>query len=92
MSPRTKLQIKKPGAAAPAQQEPAPVEATATEPVTVRAKSPDRPDRAGKKMLAVYLPESAWLEFRTLCLAERRTGQELLEEAVADLFAKYRRS
>jgi hypothetical protein len=49
-----------------------------------------RPDREGKKIIAGHFPKSTWAELRRLCVDQERTTQVLLEEALADLFAKYR--
>jgi hypothetical protein len=54
------------------------------------AKSTDRRDREGKKIIAGHFPRSIWVEFRRLALDKDKTAQELLEEALADLFAKYK--
>lgn len=49
-----------------------------------------RPDREGKKIIAGHFPKATWAELRRLCVDQERTTQTLLEEALADLFAKYR--
>ncbi len=66
-----------------AAEPPAPVEASAT--------SDTRRDREGKKLIAGHFPKATWAELRHLSVVADKTGQELLEEALADLFAKYRR-
>ena len=50
----------------------------------------ERPDREGKKIIAGHFPRSTWVALRRLAVDRDRTAQELLEEALADLFAKYR--
>jgi hypothetical protein len=52
--------------------------------------SAERADRKGKKIIAGHFPRATWAEFRNLCTKHDRTAQELLEEALTDLFAKYR--
>ena len=51
--------------------------------------SPKRPDRAGKKIIAGHFPKPTWVRFRNLCTKHEKTAQQLLEEALTDLFAKY---
>jgi hypothetical protein len=55
------------------------------------AASAERRDREGKKLIAGHFPKATWAELRHLSVVADKTGQELLEEALADLFAKYRR-
>jgi hypothetical protein len=55
------------------------------------AVSAERRDREGKKLIAGHFPKATWAELRHLSVVADKTGQELLEEALADLFAKYRR-
>jgi hypothetical protein len=55
------------------------------------AVSTARRDREGKKLIAGHFPKATWAELRHLSVVADKTGQELLEEALADLFAKYRR-
>jgi hypothetical protein len=50
----------------------------------------DRPDRQGKKIIAGHFPKATWAELRALCIKHDKTAQELLDEALTDLFAKYR--
>ena len=54
-------------------------------------KVAERRDREGKKIIAGHFPKATWAELRRLAVDEDKTAQELLEEALADLFAKYRR-
>ena len=49
----------------------------------------ERTDR-NKKIIAGPFPKSIWKQFRNLCTTEEKTAQELLEEALTDLFLKYR--
>ena len=49
-----------------------------------------RPDREGKKLISGHFPKSTWAELRRLSIEHETTSQDLLEEALADLFAKYR--
>lgn len=53
---------------------------------------PDRSDRSGKKIIAGHFPKATWAELRRLAVDHEKTAQELLEEALTDLFAKYRGS
>jgi len=53
---------------------------------------PDRSDRSGKKIIAGHFPKATWAELRRLAVDHEKTAQELLEEALTDLFAKYRRN
>lgn len=66
-------------------------EQAATTATTPLATTGERRDREGKKLIAGHFPKATWAEFRRLAVDEDRTAQELLEEALADLFAKYRR-
>ena len=50
---------------------------------------PERLDRNGTRMIGGHFPVSTWEELRLLSVRERRTSQELLAEALEDLFAKY---
>ncbi|MBV9939590.1 MAG: hypothetical protein JO150_13870 [Acidobacteriaceae bacterium] len=56
-----------------------------------RATVAARHDREGKKIIAGHFPRSTWAELRRLAVDRETTAQELLEEALADLFAKHRR-
>lgn len=60
-------------------------------PADLPAVSAERRDREGKKLIAGHFPKATWAELRHLSVVADKTGQELLEEALADLFAKYRR-
>ncbi len=50
----------------------------------------ERLDRADKKMIGGFFPESVWRELRQLALDTNRTLQSVLEEALTDVLAKYR--
>jgi Antitoxin-like ribbon-helix-helix len=52
-------------------------------------RNPKRPDRAGKKIIAGHFPKATWVRFRNLCTKHEKTAQQLLEEALTDLFSKY---
>lgn len=49
----------------------------------------DRPDRAGKRLLGAHIPETAYRQFRILAAEKGIANNELLREAINDLFAKY---
>lgn len=49
-----------------------------------------RPDRAGTKVILGHFPKPTWVALRRLALEQERTSQALLEEALTDLFAKYK--
>jgi len=83
MNTRAKLQLK------PAPPAPPVVEA-APETLAVKAARRERPDRADKKIIAGHFPKATWKRFRLLSANTERTAQELLEEALSDLFQKYR--
>jgi hypothetical protein len=54
-----------------------------------RAKT-DRPDRAGKKLVATHLPKAAYIELRILAAKLATTQAALIEEALTDLLHKYK--
>jgi len=56
-----------------------------------RSSAAERRDREGKKIISGHFPRSTWAELRRLAVDEDKTSQDLLEEALTDLFAKYRR-
>ena len=66
------------------------LEAASSPPVAVDAPSADRMDRKGKKIIAGHFPKATWAELRALCIKHDKTAQEFLDEALTDLFAKYR--
>jgi hypothetical protein len=53
------------------------------------APANDRPDRAGKRLLGAHIPETAYRQFRILAAEKGIANNELLREAINDLFAKY---
>ena len=53
------------------------------------APTNDRPDRAGKRLLGAHIPETAYRQFRILAAEKGIANNELLREAINDLFAKY---
>jgi hypothetical protein len=57
----------------------------------VKVPEAERPDREGKKIIAGHFPRGTWEELRNLCTRQDRTSQSMLEEALTDLFAKYRK-
>jgi hypothetical protein len=83
MPPRKPLQLRPVSPVSAA----APVEAKAAPEVMPKATRADRQD---KKIIAGHFPKSIWKQFRNLCTTEEKTAQELLEEALTDLFLKYR--
>ncbi len=52
--------------------------------------SAQRPDRSGTRMIGGHFPHATWAQLRKLAVDENRTTQELLAEAMDDLFSKYR--
>ena len=57
----------------------------------VPAASVVREDRVGKRIISGHFPKSVWADVRRLAVDEDRTLQSLLDEAITDLLAKYRR-
>jgi hypothetical protein len=49
----------------------------------------NRPDRTGKRLLGAHIPEAAHRQFRILAAERGLANNELLREAINDLFAKY---
>jgi hypothetical protein len=49
-----------------------------------------RADRKNKRIIAGHFPKATWAQLRELCIAQDKTSQQLLEEALTDLFQKYR--
>lgn len=47
--------------------------------------------RRGTKLIAGHFPKATWVELRFLATNQERSAQELIGEALTDLFAKYRR-
>jgi len=61
-----------------------------SQPVAPDTSPVDRMDRKGKKIIAGHFPKATWAELRALCIKHDKTAQEFLDEALTDLFAKYR--
>jgi hypothetical protein len=58
-----------------------------------RGQSPAaRVDRQGKKLIAGHFSKTTWATLRSIGTDLEKTTQDLLQEALDDLFAKYRRS
>ena len=55
----------------------------------IPAAALERPDRAGKQMLAGYIDRMMHEQFRALACELHRTNADLLREAINDLFNKY---
>jgi hypothetical protein len=56
----------------------------------VRGDQEDRrPVRRGKRALTFWVNPEPHKQFKMLCVREDRPGQDFLEEALDDLFAKY---
>jgi hypothetical protein len=87
MPPRARLVLKPPSSPEPIADEPAPPSVVAT---AVEAPKAARADRQAKRIIAGHFPKSTWVQLRTLCTKHDKTSQALLEEALTDLFAKYR--
>jgi hypothetical protein len=49
-----------------------------------------RADRKDKRIIAGHFPKATWAKLRALCIKQDKTSQQLLEEALVDLFQKYR--
>ena len=49
-----------------------------------------RPDRQGKRLIAGHFPKATWAMLRDLGTRLDKNNQELLQEALEDLFAKHR--
>jgi hypothetical protein len=67
-----------------------PATAAAKQDAEARSSAAERRDREGKKIIAGHFPKSIWAELRRLAVDKDKTNQALLEEALADLFAKYK--
>jgi hypothetical protein len=76
----------KKNAGAPAAAEP-PAEEAAASKTAVKAKG-----RAGRQFIAAHVVPEAAKQFKLLAVQQERTTQDLLVEAINDLFAKYGRS
>ena len=66
--------------------------ATPEQPVATKALSnTGRRDREGKRLIAGHFSKATWATLRDIGTRTEKTSQELLQEALDDLFAKYRR-
>ena len=85
MSRRTPLVFnpEKKASSVPAAAEP-PMEETAAPKQAVKAKG-----RAGRQFIAAHVVPEAAKQFKLLAVQQDRTTQDLLVEAINDLFAKY---
>ena len=54
------------------------------------AEANSRADRKDKRIIAGHFPKATWAQLRALCIKQDKTSQQLLEEALVDLFQKYR--
>jgi hypothetical protein len=91
---RAKLQLRRPTAAKDeSENPPAVTAATAAASTKERrgqgATSP-RPDRQGTRLIAGHFPKTTWAMLRDLGTRLDKKNQELLQEALDDLFAKHR--
>ena len=84
-TPRAKLQLTKP------RLEPEPATAGPAERETLPQASGARPDREGKRLIAGHFPRATWAQLRALGTELDKNNQELLAEALDDLFAKHRK-
>jgi hypothetical protein len=68
-----------------------PENATPEQPVAAQVLSTGRRDREGKRLIAGHFSKATWATLRDIGTRTEKTSQELLQEALDDLFAKYRR-
>jgi len=87
MTTRAKLVLKPSAPEPPAADPVAPVALPAEQAKTPKAV---RADRQAKRIIAGHFPKATWMQLRMLCTKRDTTSQALLEEALTDLFAKYR--
>lgn len=75
----------------------APEPTTKTKRASTKTTAPERastrapPSRDGTKFIGGHFPKSVWDTFRMLGIEQEKSGQDLLQEAMDDLFAKYRK-
>ncbi len=81
-APRAKLTLTATKAEAP----------TAVEANVAKAKAPTPPSRQGKRLIGGHFPRATWVTLRELGTEHDKSTQDLLQEALDDLFAKYRKS
>ena len=90
MPKRPKLNLKPPTPT----EEPAPATpakaAKAAKASTPAKSSKTPPSREGSKFIGGHFPRTTWDTFRKLGVEYEMSGQDLLQEAIDDLFAKYR--
>ena len=71
---------------------PKPKSATGSKgPPKLAAPSSKSPEGEELRMIGGHFPRATWVQLRKLASKENRTTQELLGEALSDLFAKYSR-
>jgi hypothetical protein len=85
---RAKLQLRT-AAAHKAERDVEPAAAKSDERAGKAVTAP-RPDREGKRLIAGHFPKTTWAMLRDLGTRLDKNNQELLQEALDDLFAKYR--
>jgi hypothetical protein len=56
------------------------------------ANTQTKPSRAGRQFIAAHVLPEAAKQFKMLAIQQDRTTQELVIEAINDLFAKYQLS
>jgi hypothetical protein len=101
MTPRPKLQLgREPSGDAPeptTKTKRASTKTTASERASTKTTAPERastkapPSRKGTKFIGGHFPKSVWDTFRILGIEQEKSGQDLLQEAMDDLFTKYRK-
>ena len=84
MSRRTPLVFNPEKKSSNAQAAAQPVEETAAPKTAVKAKG-----RAGRQFIAAHVVPEAAKQFKLLAVQQERTTQDLLVEAINDLFTKY---
>ena len=84
MTKRPTLRLNREPDEAPAPT-PKPASRKATKPASTT------PSRVGTKFIGGHFPKSIWDTFRKLGIDHEKSGQELLQEAIDDLLAKYRK-
>lgn len=90
MAARAKLQLRT-GTSTKAEREEPPAEpADGSRPRRGKGTASARPDRQGTRLIAGHFPKTTWAMLRDLGTKLDKRNQELLQEALDDLFAKYR--
>jgi hypothetical protein len=90
MTQRPKLQLRAPSGDLPEPTTKAKRASTKTA-APERASTKAPPSREGTKFIGGHFPKSVWDTFRILGIEREKSGQDLLQEAIDDLFAKYRK-